>query len=31
VHAVWVSIGWSLLIMALFSWLSVRKYRSAVG
>jgi ABC transporter DrrB family efflux protein len=31
VHAVWVSVGWSLLIMALFSWLSVRKYRSAVG
>lgn len=31
VHAVGVSIGWSLLILALFSWLSVRKYRSAVG
>ncbi|MEZ0091208.1 ABC transporter permease [Streptacidiphilus sp. EB129] len=30
-HAIEVSIGWSLLIMALFSWLSVRKYRSAVG
>lgn len=30
-HAVLVSVGWSLLIMAVFSWLSVRKYRSAVG
>ena len=30
-HAIGVSIGWSLLILALFSWLSVRKYRSAVG
>jgi len=30
-HAIGVSLGWSLLIAALFSWLSVRKYRSAVG
>ena len=30
-HAVGVSVGWSLLIIVLFSWLSVRKYRSAVG
>jgi ABC-2 type transport system permease protein len=30
-HAVWVSIGWSLLIMAVFSYLAVRKYRSATG
>ncbi|GJF34771.1 transport permease protein [Kitasatospora sp. NE20-6] len=30
-HAVPVSIVWSLVIMALFSWLSVRKYRSAAG
>ena len=30
-HAIGVSIGWSVLIVALFSWLSVRKYRSAVG
>jgi ABC-2 type transport system permease protein len=30
-HAIGVSIGWSLLIVVLFSWLSVRKYRSAVG
>ncbi|MFC9330888.1 ABC transporter permease [Kitasatospora sp. NPDC057015] len=30
-HAVPVSIVWSLIIMAVFSWLSVRKYRSAVG
>ncbi|MDH6134950.1 ABC-2 type transport system permease protein [Kitasatospora sp. MAA4] len=30
-HAVVVSIGWSLVILAVFSWLSVRKYRSAVG
>ncbi|MFG2696176.1 ABC transporter permease [Kitasatospora sp. NPDC051984] len=30
-HAVLVSIGWSLIIMALFSWLSVRKYRRAAG
>ncbi|MFD8478981.1 ABC transporter permease [Kitasatospora sp. NPDC059673] len=30
-HAVLVSIGWSLVIMALFSWLSVRKYRRAAG
>ncbi|MEY9843863.1 ABC transporter permease [Streptacidiphilus sp. MAP5-3] len=30
-HAVWVSIGWSLLIMAVFSWLAVRRYRSATG
>jgi ABC-2 type transport system permease protein len=31
VHAIGVSIGWSVLIVVLFSWLSVRKYRSAVG
>jgi ABC-2 type transport system permease protein len=31
VHAIGVSIGWSLLIAAVFSWLSVRRYRSAVG
>ncbi|MEV7177263.1 ABC transporter permease [Kitasatospora sp. NPDC093679] len=30
-HAVPVSIVWSLVITALFSWLSVRKYRSAAG
>lgn len=30
-HATLVSIIWSLIIMAVFSWLSVRKYRSAVG
>ncbi|MDH6579043.1 ABC-2 type transport system permease protein [Kitasatospora sp. MAP5-34] len=30
-HASLVSVGWSLIIMAVFSWLSVRKYRSAVG
>ncbi|MFC1412901.1 ABC transporter permease [Streptacidiphilus sp. N1-12] len=30
-HAIGVSIGWSVLIAVLFSWLSVRKYRSAVG
>ncbi|WP_441250534.1 ABC transporter permease [Kitasatospora sp. McL0602] len=30
-HAVLVSVLWSLVITALFSWLSVRKYRSAVG
>ncbi|MBF9067753.1 ABC transporter permease [Streptacidiphilus fuscans] len=30
-HAIGVSIGWSLLIMAVFSWLAVRKYRSATG
>ncbi|MCU7823093.1 ABC transporter permease [Kitasatospora sp. DSM 101779] len=30
-HAVPVSIGWSLVITAVFSWLSVRKYRSAAG
>ncbi len=30
-HAIAVSIGWSVLIVVLFSWLSVRKYRSAVG
>jgi len=30
-HAIGVSIGWSLLIAAVFSWLSVRKYRSAAG
>ncbi|SEK25787.1 ABC transporter permease [Streptacidiphilus jiangxiensis] len=30
-HAVWVSIGWSLLILAVFSYLSVRKYRSATA
>ncbi|MEZ0068982.1 ABC-2 type transport system permease protein [Streptacidiphilus sp. MAP12-20] len=30
-HAVGVSIGWSLLITAVFSYLSVRKYRSATG
>lgn len=29
-HAVGVSIGSSLVVMAVFSWLSVRKYRSAV-
>ena len=31
VHAIGVSIGWSVLIAVVFSWLSVRKYRSAVG
>ncbi|MEV6210929.1 ABC transporter permease [Kitasatospora sp. NPDC051914] len=30
-HAVPVSIVWSLVITAVFSWLSVRKYRSAAG
>ncbi|MER5635932.1 ABC transporter permease [Kitasatospora sp. NPDC002227] len=30
-HAVLVSVLWSLIITAVFSWLSVRKYRSAVG
>ncbi|MDH6116637.1 ABC transporter permease [Kitasatospora sp. GAS204B] len=30
-HAIGVSIVSSLLVMAVFSWLSVRKYRSAVG
>ncbi|MFI6844596.1 ABC transporter permease [Kitasatospora sp. NBC_00085] len=30
-HAALVSVLWSLLITAVFSWLSVRKYRSAVG
>ncbi|WP_051966720.1 ABC transporter permease [Kitasatospora mediocidica] len=30
-HAIVVSIGWSLVILAVFSWLSVRKYRSAAG
>lgn len=30
-HAIGVSIGWSVLITLLFSWLSVRKYRSAAG
>ncbi|MFI6443310.1 ABC transporter permease [Kitasatospora sp. NPDC050543] len=30
-HAVGVSVVWSLVITAVFSWLSVRKYRSAVG
>ena len=30
-HAIGVSIGWSLLIAVGFSFLSVRKYRSAVG
>jgi len=30
-HATLVSVVWSLIIMAVFSWLSVRKYRSAVG
>ncbi|MEU9132288.1 ABC transporter permease [Kitasatospora sp. NPDC048540] len=30
-HAVVVSVVWSIVIMAFFSWLSVRKYRSAVG
>jgi ABC transporter DrrB family efflux protein len=30
-HAILVSIGWSVLIMAVFSYLSVRKYRSATG
>ncbi|MFC5909014.1 ABC transporter permease [Streptacidiphilus monticola] len=30
-HAIPVSIGWSLLILAVFSWLSVRKYRSATA
>ena len=31
VHAIGVSIGWSVLIAVVFSWMSVRKYRSAVG
>ncbi|KDN83225.1 ABC transporter permease [Kitasatospora cheerisanensis] len=30
-HAVLVSIGWSVLITVVFSWLSVRKYRRAAG
>ncbi|GAA0680924.1 ABC transporter permease [Kitasatospora atroaurantiaca] len=30
-HATLVSVVWSLIIMAVFSWLSVRKYRSANG
>ncbi|MDH6123116.1 ABC transporter permease [Kitasatospora sp. GP82] len=30
-HAALVSVAWSLVIMALFSWLAVRKYRSAAG
>ncbi|MEV7023672.1 ABC transporter permease [Kitasatospora sp. NPDC093558] len=30
-HAALVSLGWSVLITAVFSWLSVRKYRSAAG
>ncbi|MEV4614459.1 ABC transporter permease [Kitasatospora sp. NPDC049258] len=30
-NAILVSVLWSLVIMAVFSWLSVRKYRSAVG
>ncbi|RKE20887.1 ABC transporter permease [Streptomyces sp. TLI_171] len=30
-HAALVSVVWSLIIMALFSWLSVRKYRRAAG
>ncbi|WP_371479783.1 ABC transporter permease [Kitasatospora sp. NBC_00315] len=30
-HAIPVSVVWSLIIMAVFSWLSVRKYRSAIG
>ncbi|MBV6701082.1 ABC transporter permease [Kitasatospora aureofaciens] len=30
-HAALVSMLWSVLITAVFSWLSVRKYRSAVG
>ena len=30
-HAALVSVLWSLVITAVFSWLSVRKYRSAVG
>ncbi|AUG79411.1 ABC transporter [Kitasatospora sp. MMS16-BH015] len=30
-HAALVSVLWSLVIMAVFSWLSVRKYRSAAG
>ncbi|BAJ30516.1 MULTISPECIES: ABC transporter permease [Kitasatospora] len=30
-HAVPVSIAWSLVILAVFSWLSVRKYRRAAG
>jgi ABC-2 type transport system permease protein len=30
-HAALVSVGWSVIIMVVFSWLSVRKYRSAVG
>nr|WP_243436784.1 ABC transporter permease [Streptomyces sp. FH025] len=30
-HAALVSMLWSLVITAVFSWLSVRKYRSAVG
>ncbi|MCX5211056.1 ABC transporter permease [Kitasatospora sp. NBC_00240] len=30
-HATLVSVVWSLIIMVVFSWLSVRKYRSAVG
>ncbi|MFD7904236.1 ABC transporter permease [Kitasatospora sp. NPDC059722] len=30
-HAALVSLAWSVLITAVFSWLSVRKYRSAAG
>ncbi|MFJ1752098.1 ABC transporter permease [Kitasatospora sp. NPDC088134] len=30
-HAALVSVVWSLLILAVFSWLSVRKYRRAAG
>ncbi|MEU5387196.1 MULTISPECIES: ABC transporter permease [Kitasatospora] len=30
-HPVPVSVGWSLVILAVFSWLSVRKYRRAAG
>jgi ABC transporter DrrB family efflux protein len=30
-HATLVSVVWSLIITAVFSWLAVRKYRSAVG
>ncbi|KJK57110.1 ABC transporter permease [Saccharothrix sp. ST-888] len=30
-HAALVSVAWSLVIMVAFSWLSVRKYRSAAG
>ncbi|MGW2248975.1 ABC transporter permease [Kitasatospora sp. NPDC001660] len=30
-HAALVSLGWSVLITTVFSWLSVRRYRSAAG